>query len=196
MTCFSSCSIEYWLSSRTSSTSMALRQSFIVDFARRLERQGVDVTYCQCARVQTKAPRNVTSQLVRRHLRTRRAPQDDLLSSIHDGYGPVRTCGGLDLVEVDAKPIDLGDPIGTSGDTKKAIFVDGPKVTGAQLAVKFVTERQVLVLRRIAQHNVRAVVDQFTFHIRLGELRGTELNAQAPCGDRYADRVGFVGQRF
>ena len=86
-------------------------------------------------RIQAKASRNLTSQIIGRYLRARHAPQEDLLSPVHHGNGPVSTCGGLDLVEVHAKPVDLGDPLGTPGKPKKAVLVERPQITGVQFPV-------------------------------------------------------------
>ena len=115
---------------------------------------------------------------------------------VHHGNGPVSTCGGLDLVEVDAKPVDLGDPLGTPGKPKKAVLVERPQITGVQFAMHRITQHQVLVTLGITQHHVRAVVDQFTLDIRLRYLLGARANAQTPAGDRYAYGVGLLRQRL
>src|SRR4051794_10579261 len=98
---------------------MALRERVVVDLARRLEREAVDVPDQERVRVQTEASRHFPAQFVRRDRAALRAPQYDLLSAVDDGYGSVGTRGGLDLVEVHTEPVDLGDPLRAAGKPKE-----------------------------------------------------------------------------
>src|SRR5271154_983488 len=123
-TCFCSCGSEYWATSRRSSTCIAFCQSFVVDLAGSLQRKLLDIAYRKGTRVQAEALRDLAAQLISRHLRTRQAPQQDLLSPVHYGDRPVNSGGRLDLVEVHAKAEDLRDPLGTPSDAKEAILVE------------------------------------------------------------------------
>ena len=117
-----------------------------------------------------------------------RRDDDETFVVTADGDVTIRTAELLlHQVEVDAHPERFDEPRPPPDDLEHAVVgVEATDIAGAQLRERR-AERQVSVIGRIAEHHVRAAIDE------LADVVGQALDRpelEAAPGDRPADRAG------